>query len=126
MVFSGEAVNGGAVVVEGAGVGFWPCLPGGGGAAHLISETPNELVIQVAAERAGWLGVADVWYPGWVVEVDGVAAPVLRANYLFRGVAVPAGAHQVRLAYRPMSFYLGAGLSALAWAIWLWLWRRRG
>jgi uncharacterized membrane protein YfhO len=45
--------------------------------------------------------------------VDGVETPIYRANYLFRGVVVPAGQHTVTFEYRPRSVVLGAAISAL-------------
>jgi uncharacterized membrane protein YfhO len=52
----------------------------------------------------------DLYYPGWVVEIDGTAAPILRAGLLFRAVAVPAGSHRVTFRFEPFS---RAALSAL-------------
>jgi hypothetical protein len=43
----------------------------------------------------------DVWHPWWRVEVDGQPAPLLRANVIFRAVALPPGARQVRFFFDP-------------------------
>jgi uncharacterized membrane protein YfhO len=40
--------------------------------------------------------------------VDGRPAAILRTDYLYRGVVVPAGEHVVEFVYRPRSFLLGA------------------
>jgi uncharacterized membrane protein YfhO len=45
--------------------------------------------------------------------VDGKPAPLLRANYAFQAVPVPAGPHTVRVVYEDYAFRAGAGLSAL-------------
>ncbi|RMG12259.1 MAG: hypothetical protein D6731_14195, partial [Planctomycetota bacterium] len=82
-----------------------------GGPLH---ETFTTQTWQVTAPAAGWLVVADVWYPGWRARVDGVPVPVLRADYLFRAVPVPAGRHQVTLTYRPWTFSLGLTITLLA------------
>jgi hypothetical protein len=42
---------------------------------------------------------------------------VLRANYAFRAVFVPAGAHDVRFVYRPTSVLAGAAVSFAALAV---------
>lgn len=60
-----------------------------------------------------------VAYPGWQATVDGRSVPWAVADGLFVGVPVPAGSHEIRLEYRPASFYVGAGISALALALML-------
>jgi hypothetical protein len=92
----------------------------------------NALTIPVTLDRAGWLMVADTSYPGWVVTVDGQAAPVRHADYAFRAVRVPAGAHTVVFDYRPDSLTTGWVLTALGGALalglgaWGLVWPRRG
>ncbi len=39
----------------------------------------------------------------WKAKIDGHEAPVFRANYLQQGVVIPAGTHEVELAYDPPS-----------------------
>jgi uncharacterized membrane protein YfhO len=46
------------------------------------------------------------------VRVDGEERPILRANYLLRGVALDPGTHTIRFWYEPRAFRLGAGVSA--------------
>ena len=58
------------------------------------------------------LVLSDSYYPGWTAQVDGAPSPILRANGLYRAVAIPAGRHQVVFEYRPSSFRNGAWLSA--------------
>jgi len=56
----------------------------------------------------------DTFDPGWKATLDGAPAPLERANLAFRGVAAPAGAHRIAMAYRPASIPLGLAVSALA------------
>jgi uncharacterized membrane protein YfhO len=55
--------------------------------------------------------------------VDGHQAELLKANYLFRGVLLPAGNHEVEFRYEPRSYAYGGGISAAALAA-LILWGR--
>ncbi len=80
--------------------------------AKIIGYGPNEIMLDVDAPRAGVLVLSEVFYPGWQAWVDDRAADVMRANYLFRAVEVPAGASRVRLLYDPWSFKIGVGLFA--------------
>jgi len=77
-------------------------------------EDPAGAEVTVTARFAepGILVLLDNHYPGWKAFVDGVPAPVLRANYAFRAVPVPAGTHEIRFTYRPR--YWVAGLIACA------------
>lgn len=76
---------------------------------------PESITQQVTACAPGVAVLADAWFPGWSVLVDGVEAEPVRVWGFLRGVAVPAGAHTVTWSYRPTSFRIGAILSALAW-----------
>jgi len=69
----------------------------------------------------------DTDFPGWTATVDGRAVPILRANYLFRGVLVGAGRHEVEFDYEPRSFALGSQtmLASLALVVALPFVRRR-
>lgn len=68
----------------------------------------TEVEIAVATPLRAFLVLNDLWYPGWEVEVDGRPAELLRANLLFRAVALPPGRHEVVFRFRPL------GLSNLA------------
>jgi hypothetical protein len=74
-----------------------------------------ELDVETTGRRV--LVLTDLFYPGWVATVDGAATRVFRANYAFRGIAVPAGRSVVRFEYAPRSFAIGAVLSSLAAAL---------
>ncbi len=69
------------------------------------------MTVAVEAPAAGILVLHDLFYPGWEARVDGAPSPVLRADLLFRGVAVPAGHHTVQFRFHPFSL---ANLAAAA------------
>ncbi len=75
--------------------------------------TPESIEQRVTACAAGAVILADAWYPGWVVEVDGARAEPLRAWGFVRAVAVTAGPHTIDWRYEPRSFLLGAALTGL-------------
>jgi len=71
--------------------------------AKIVSYENDRVVAEVSAPPGGgWLILNDVWHPWWFARVDGVDAPVLRANVMFRAVAVPEGRHQVRFEFLPL------------------------
>lgn len=84
-------------------------LPAGelSGAAQIREYTPDRVVVQTQSSRAAMLVLADNYYPGWRASIDGATVPVVRTNHTFRGVAVPAGTHQVVFEFVPTSLRTG-------------------
>jgi hypothetical protein len=81
------------------------------GMVTFVADDPERVVLRVRAPARGFLFLADTIYPGWTVRVDGRPAELLRADYTFRAVEVPAGESEVVFAYRPRSLRWGAALS---------------
>ena len=88
--------------------------PLGDVAVELTTWSDDEIVLLVRAERTALLVTSEPDFPGWHADVDGAARPVLRVNAAFRGVVVPAGAHTVRLAYRPATTRIGLVVALVA------------
>ena len=87
------------------------------GSARLTSDRPQRVAIAVEAATDAWLVLADAWYPGWTATLDGTPTPVLRANYLVRAVAVPAGRYEVVFSYDPPGYATGRTVSGVAWGV---------
>jgi hypothetical protein len=84
-------------------------------AARFISDRDSEVTIEAAAESGGgYLVLLDSFDRSWRVEVDGRAAPLLRANALYRAVHLVPGLHIVRFVYRPTMLYVWLTISGLA------------
>ncbi|MCL4368656.1 MAG: YfhO family protein [Actinobacteria bacterium] len=89
----------------------------------------NQVIVDVNATAPGYLVLAEVWYPGWRVYVDGVERPLRRTDYIFRSVRVEPGQHEVRFAFQPRFWPLGlwislATLAMMALILAVALWRR--
>lgn len=80
--------------------------------AAIVSYRNGEIIVETEAAQAGWLVLNDVWQAWWFARVDGAPAPVLRANVLFRAVAVPPGKHRVAFTFEPLR-----GLWRQAWGL---------
>jgi hypothetical protein len=75
--------------------------------AQIVSYEPDRVVIDAKLPRSGFLLLLDNFYPGWRAFAAGREVPILRADYTFRAVALPAGAATVEFAYQPVSFRAG-------------------
>jgi hypothetical protein len=94
---------------------------------EIVRNQPEHVTLRVDAPQRGFVQLADQFYPGWQATVNDAAAPILRADYLFRAVEVPAGESVVDFRYRPASVGIGAAISAatVAGLVAVTLWRRR-
>lgn len=77
-----------------------------------LSE-PGLLRAKVSFETAGILCTCTGWSGGWKALIDGVPAPVWRANLAFLAVPIPAGEHSLELRYAPWSWSAGWILSVI-------------
>jgi hypothetical protein len=82
------------------------------GSVRWLERRPDRQRLETASPRRALLVVADAYDPGWLARLDGVPAPLVRANLAFRGVRVPPGRHLVELVYRPRSVVHGLFISA--------------
>jgi hypothetical protein len=95
------------------GAGQVPAAPPAGfsGKARILERQADRVAVETDANQAAWLVLNDSYNTGWKVSLDGKPAPLLRANQMFRAVAVPPGRHQVVFRYRPPALLIGAAIS---------------
>jgi hypothetical protein len=85
----------------------------------VTSQRSDDVTAGVDVTADALLVQNDTFFAGWEASIDGRPVPIIRANFLFRGVAVPKGHHTVRFAYRPQADVQGvlgsvAGLLVIA------------
>lgn len=73
--------------------------------------SPQRVLARVNSARAGFVVLADSYYPGWRARVDQQPTPIYRANGVMRAVVVPAGGHEVEFFFAPVSFRMGLAIS---------------
>jgi hypothetical protein len=81
---------------------------GGTGEVSEIRSEPGRVSIVATAHGPVLVVISQVWYPGWQAWVDG--APVgepLRTGYLFQGVPLSDGVHQIELRFVPPLWRVG-------------------
>lgn len=79
----------------------------------LIQGLPRKTVMNINSNQAGYLFIANTWYPGWHASVDGKSTPILHADFNFQAIPIPEGNHQVQITYSPASFTAGAFISGM-------------
>jgi len=72
------------------------------GSARLVRYANTEGIVEVDAQSDSLLVLNDVWHPWWRATIDGAETEILRANVIFRAVAVPPGKHTVRFTFEPL------------------------
>ena len=116
------------VLLADAGAGEQP-EAGQARAAVIEAYAPERVVVQ--ADGPGYLLLTDAYFPGWAATVDGRPAEILRADVMFRAVALPPGAQEVVFTYAPGSVTVGLWVSGVAWValggalLAAWRWRGR-
>ena len=46
---------------------------------------PQQAVLEVTLDSPGLVVLADIYYPGWELTIDGKPAPIYRVNGVMRG-----------------------------------------
>jgi len=103
------------VYIQGA---VQPTAADPGASPAMVTQPGTETVtVQVQTTGAGYLVLADAYYPGWQATLDGHAVPVLQADLAFRAVYLPdGGPHTVTFHYVSAYWLYGwfvAGVTAL-------------
>ncbi|HEX2518788.1 MAG TPA: hypothetical protein VHK04_04550, partial [Castellaniella sp.] len=88
------------VLLEAAPAALPPRRPG---RVRIASYRNTEVIVEADSPDGGWVVLNDLWHPWWFAQVNGNQAEILRANVLFRAVAVPPGRHAVRFSFRPIA-----------------------
>jgi hypothetical protein len=79
----------------------------------ITTDDPEKIVIDCRTQSQRLLVLEDRMDQGWEVKVDDRPAVPVTANYLFRGVFVPAGRHQVEWTYHAPGLVSGSVTSIL-------------
>jgi hypothetical protein len=75
----------------------------------------DEMVYRSKTSAPRFAVFSEVYYNrGWHAYVDDKEAPILRTNYVLRGLALPAGSHTIRFEFHPVSYYGGRTIQLIA------------
>lgn len=86
-----------------------------------LVNNDNDVVTYQSSSKSNEFAVfSEIFYDaGWVAKIDGKESPIIRTNYVLRGLQVPSGSHTIVFEFRPASFYnsnkAAIGASAVIW-----------
>jgi hypothetical protein len=90
-------------------------IPDSSATIRLIKNDNDVVTYQSTSSSTGFAVFSEVFYDkGWKAYIDGKEAPIIRTNYVLRGLSVPAGQHEIRFEFKPASYYTGTTVSLIA------------
>jgi hypothetical protein len=69
--------------------------------AHFKSRDDNNMEIEASTTKPAILVLGEKWDQDWFAWLDGKPVKIYHADFVMRGIEVPAGNHLIRLEYRP-------------------------
>lgn len=73
---------------------------------------PNRLTYKTKASSEQLAVFSEIYYPGWKVTIDGKEATHFRADWILRGMLVPAGEHTIVFDFHPDAYVVAANVSS--------------
>ncbi len=78
---------------------------------QLVSYDNDDIKYASQSKATSFAVFSEIYYPkGWKAYIDGKESPYCKVNYVLRGMAVPAGKHEIEFKFHPTSFYTGQTL----------------
>ncbi len=78
----------------------------------LTSYNPEHMVYAYKSATTELAIFSEIYYDkGWNAFLDGKPAPYFRADYVLRGMQLPAGVHKIEFIFHPDSYYTGEKIS---------------
>lgn len=78
----------------------------------LTSYNPEHMVYAYNSATSELAIFSEIYYDkGWNAYVDGKLTPYFRADYVLRGMQLPAGTHKIEFDFHPVAYYTGEKIS---------------
>ncbi|MEO5564895.1 MAG: YfhO family protein [Chitinophagaceae bacterium] len=93
-----------------------PFLPLADSAATVqIVKNENDLMTYNFNASSNQFAVfSEIYYePGWKAFIDGKETPIVKTNYVLRGIAIPAGKHSIEMKFEPPAYMKGKKLTTI-------------
>ncbi|HSR38594.1 MAG TPA: YfhO family protein [Phnomibacter sp.] len=74
----------------------------------------DDITYSVNAPKPQFAVLSEVYYSrGWNAYADGKLVPIVKTDYVLRGVALPAGTKKLELKFEPQSYKMGSTITTL-------------
>jgi uncharacterized membrane protein YfhO len=85
-------------------------------------KNENDIVEYTSnASTARFAVFSEVYYnAGWKAYIDGKETPIVKTNYVLRGLSIPAGQHKITFEFKPDSYYGSLKITVICSAL-IWL-----
>lgn len=84
------------------------------GTIQLVDYKPNQLTYNFDSSKDELVVFSEIWTKkGWIMWVDGVETPLIRADYILRSAVIPAGSHEIVMRYEPKIWKVGNTIQLL-------------
>jgi hypothetical protein len=85
---------------------------------RLIKNDNDEIKYEFNAASNQFAVFSEIYYPvGWEAYIDGKKTAYCKTDYALRGLAIPAGKHNIEFIFDPASVRVGEGISRYAYII---------
>ena len=80
-----------------------------------LIKNDNDVVTYIFNAASNQFAVfSEVYYKsGWKAYIDGKEAPIVKVNYVLRGLAVPAGKHDIKFEFKPQGYFKGKSITSI-------------
>ena len=86
----------------------------GEGSINLLSYDPKNLVYESTTSKEEYAVFSEIYYPkGWNAYLDGKLVSHQCANYILRGMKIPAGKHKIEFKFEPKVYETGEKIALL-------------
>ena len=84
-------------------------------AIKLVTYKPNYIKYISNNTNAGVAVFSEIYYPkGWNVTIDGKNASHFQADYVLRGLQIPAGKHTIEFKFEPQVVKTGSSIALIS------------
>lgn len=84
---------------------------------YLSKYHPDTMTYQSETTKERFAVFSEMYYPpskGWTVYIDGKEIePFVKTNYVLRGLKIPAGKHEIKMVFEPISISVGGTVGVI-------------